>query len=171
MKKPITHLIVAFVVLCVVCAAYALWYRAIAKTSAELATIKEQVNAGRGSIEQQVFAHTIRTQLDQEEALVQSYLVSEEEAPSFINELESSGRRQGTEVTTVSIQKEDGKGKSSLILSLTVRGLFANVLQTVGVIENAQYRIALSSLTLTHEEGSVWRADIKMSVSSPTSKP
>lgn len=166
MKSSGTHFIVALVLGVAALAGYGVWYRVTAGKSVAAADIEAQIRAKTETAARVSSARAELSELTDAEALVQSYVVAESDAPVFIEALEARGRAQGSVVTVSSVATTGTSPATALALTVTITGSFDSVMRTVGAIEYSPYAIVLSSLTLAPNGSNAWRADLKLTVSS-----
>lgn len=164
MKSTYTTLVVVSILALGVFVASVAWYRHITYLNAELAQIEGELAARGGDAPQ---SRTARERLAQDQALVEEYLVFGDKVPAFINDLEARGEALGATVTTASVGKSGTGLEEKLLLSQTIKGSFATVLQTVGAIEYAPYALTITSLALVKDIDGGWHADLKLVVASP----
>ncbi len=170
MKNQSIQLILVGCVALAALGGYLWWYRTVVLASSTLTALQEEIAANEKPGAPQ-FARSVRTRLETGEILVERYIVTEEEAPAFINDLEARGRAQGALVTTTSITT-DGEGLGTILtFTLTVTGTFSSVMQTIGAIEYAPYALTISSVTLARDLDTTWQADLKVVVRATTPKP
>jgi Tfp pilus assembly protein PilO len=167
MNSHLRQLIIMLVIALVVVGGVVVWYRDISYTSAELASIETKLRTETGQAASAPVNGTSLEALAEDEAFVQRYFISDENIPAFINDLEARGRTRGASVTILSVSKAGAGLEAALALSLTVKGTFAQVMQTIGAIEYAPYALTISSVALVREAKGTWKADLKLSVGSP----
>ena len=101
------------------------------------------------------------------ESLVQQYVVSESAVPKVVSDLEARGRAQGGKMDTVSVNSSGKGADAKLLVILSIRGTFDQVMRAVAAIEYAPYALTVTSLSVTHEVGAWWHADLKISIAAP----
>jgi hypothetical protein len=78
-----------------------------------------------------------------DETVVQGYIVPEDDAVSFIDDLEVRARAHGSSLTVVSVSSDKESSPPMLMLSLTLKGTFDTVMRTIGDIENAPHAVTI----------------------------
>lgn len=166
MKSPMTHLLLAVSICAVALSGYGFLYATLAKKSAIVASLESELRAKTETASRIASARTALTNIAGDEALVQSYFVSETGVVSFIEDLQTRARAQGSALSVLSVSAGDTNTHSTLVLTLTIRGTFDAILRTVGSIEYAPYDLSVSSFTLQQDVGGGWRADLGIRVGS-----
>ena len=68
---------------------------------------------------------------------------------------------------TVSVNSSGKGADAKLLVILSIRGTFDQVMRAVAAIEYAPYALTVTSLSVTHEVGAWWHADLKTSIAAP----
>ncbi|MFA5942786.1 MAG: hypothetical protein WC798_03930 [Candidatus Paceibacterota bacterium] len=165
MRSHVFHLIVACAISIAALAGYSLWYVAVAKKSADVAGLQNQIDAKTETASRIASARAVLADVAGAEAAVQSYFVPETGVVAFISGLEARGRAQGAAVSVLSVSTTQG-ARPTLLFALTIKGTFDAVMRTVGVIEYAPHDISFSGLSLVQNEEGDWQADLKLVVGS-----
>ncbi|OIO50728.1 hypothetical protein CO131_00025 [Candidatus Kaiserbacteria bacterium CG_4_9_14_3_um_filter_50_16] len=166
MKSSFFHLVFAIVVCVVILIGYGVWHAAIAKEGAAVTTLQSQIDAKTEAINRMSTTQTVLADITGDEAVVQSYFVSETGVVAFINDLEDRGRLLGTVVNVLSVSTGVVPAQPTLVFALTINGTFDAVMRTVGAIEYAPYDISISTLSVGQDGKNNWHADLKLSVGS-----
>ncbi len=151
MKKPLIHLVIAFVVLAVAATGYVFWYArvtALEQETAELATKAAQAERAAADI---ASARSALSKLVADEAFFGSYFVSTSTVVSYLENLETNGDQLGSLVEVVSVTPV---GSARLSISFRATGSFASVMRTLGAIEFGPYDASMMNLTLDTNAGS-----------------
>jgi len=171
MTASLIRLAIALVVCTAALIGYRVWYGVVANNSVAVVSAQRTIDERIAARTREASSQPALAQLADDEALIQSYFVTEEEAPTFISDLEQRGRQTGTTVTVTSVAKSGADLTATLALALVVRGGFDAVMRTVGVIENAPYDLSIASLVLAREADKSWRADVHLSVGAVPQQP
>ncbi|MBI2409957.1 hypothetical protein HYV30_02855 [Candidatus Kaiserbacteria bacterium] len=173
--KSFLRLGIALLVCFVALVAYSIWYGAVAAYSSDVARLSLEISNKTGTKRHLNSARAALAEIENDEALVRKYFVSEADAVAFIKDLEAHGRAQNAtlEVLSVSSDKLNGGAKSALALSLSMSGTFDAVMRTLGAIEHAPYAVSTSNLVFSKEAGGSWHAQLSLVAGSrpPAAKP
>lgn len=171
MKSPLLQLIIALAVCAVAILGYGAWYGAIADKSTIAANVERDIETKTETGGRIASARATLAEIANDEALVQSYFVSETGVVAFINDLEARGKAQGAAVSVLSVSSGNVGGRSALTLTVAITGAFSAVMRTMGSIEYAPRDISISALTLTQDTKASWSANVKLVVGSASSSP
>ena len=125
---------------------YAAWYSIVARQTAEASALSTEVYAREAAGGRAAQARRALETIELEEARVYGHLVSPENIVPFLETLESTGERLGTDVEVVSVG-DAPVGASRITLSLRITGTFDAALRALGAIEYQPYDMRLTSLT------------------------
>lgn len=166
MKSPLTHLIIAFLMLVSLLAGYGVWYTALSNKSSQVATLQGQITAASLAINRAVSTRSAIAEIADDEAVIRGYFVPETAIVSFISDLEARALAQEAVVSVLSVSTGGSKTEPALLLSLKVTGTFDAIMRTVGAIEYAPYAISVSSLSVGQNTQDGWQASLSLSVGS-----
>lgn len=143
-------------------------------TSAVLTILENKINkkANISALEKKI------AEVEVTREVINSYFVNSSEIDSFIGYLEKLGTSVGTklEVKSVAISTDE---KNTVLGQLSIEGTFANVMQTITLLENIPYQIHITSVYLNKNiqsvtteikgktivtEKSVWQADVSFKI-------
>jgi hypothetical protein len=127
--------------------AYAFWYAALGKASAEAAVLAENVRSKSQESEKIAAAKVALETLAEDEASIRAYLVREEEIVPFLGRLEETGAGLGASVDVVSVSTETLAERNRIMLSVKIEGTFDAVLRTLGSIEYGPYDSSVERVT------------------------
>ena len=174
MKSPLTSsLLFAGVCAPLFSLGYFLWYSIISAKSNSVANLQNQIDTQTEAVSRAASARAAVAEIQSDENAVHDYFVPETGVVSFINNLETLGQSQGTDVSVLSVSAGTG-ALPTLTFSLTVKGTFDAVMHTVGAIEYSPYDLSISEFSLTQDVGNGWQANLGLvvgSVNSATSTP
>lgn len=172
MKKPIITLVVAALLALGALGGYVLWYKVIAAESGRAVLLDREIRAHSADASRTGALKATLAEIENDEALVQGYFVSEANVAAFVDDLEARGRALGAVVDTTSVANADTPEHSAIAVALIITGSFDAVLRTIGSIEYAPYDLMVSSLVFTRDVPKPgWRADLKLVVGSAPTKP
>lgn len=165
MNKPLIHLVVAFLILVGVAAAYAFWYLHITALRGEVAVLAAEATAAEANAGEIAAARQTLSTLAVDEEFFGSYFVSTSTLVSYLESVEATGRSLGTEADIVSVTP-GGKGDPRIVVAFKAVGSFAAVMRTVGAIEYGPYDAHITSITIDTNAGSegAWAATGSISV-------
>lgn len=164
MKSPLFHIIV-WVSLCIVAfAGYGFWYATVSHKSVAVSKLQNQVDTKTKTADRIASARTVLSEVDNSEATIKSYFITETGVVSFINDLKEYARAQNTDITVLSVSSGKSGTQHILTFSLTVDGNFDAVMRTIGVIEYAPYNLSISKLSINKGEANDWGANIEIIV-------
>jgi hypothetical protein len=169
MKSSFFHFIIALAVAVAVLVGYSAWYAVVAKESASVANLQNQIVVKTEAASGVASARTAIAKVASDEAEVQNYFVPETGVVAFINNLEALGQAQGTTVRVLSVSADAG-AQPAFLFSLTVKGTFDAVLRTVGAIEYAPYDLSVSSFSFEQDAKNSWHANLGLVVGSTDSE-
>ncbi len=172
MKKSLVTLGVVGLGMFGVLVGYVAWYRVVVAESARVVLLDREIAEHSADASRTDALKTTLAEIENDEALVQGYFVSEANVAAFVDDLEARGRALGAVVNTTSVATADTPEHSAIAVALVVTGPFDAVLRTIGSIEYAPYDLMVSSLVFTREVPKPgWRADLKLVVGSAPTKP
>jgi hypothetical protein len=166
MKSAVTQCIGAVLVCLMVLIAYSAWYAFVSRKSNEVAEIERSIVEKTQAQSRIAAARATLAEIEDEEFVVQNYFVSDTAVVNFINYLEDRGSSQNAAVDVVSVSTGSDKTRPTLILTLTVKGLFDAVMRTVGAIEYAPYDVRVAGLTVALDKERTWNANLIIVVGS-----
>jgi Tfp pilus assembly protein PilO len=168
MKTPaLSHAATALLVVMLLGVGYAFWFITTENAAAHADALSSEINAKAA---QHAHADTTRdtvSQVEADEATIETHFVPEEEIVSFLEELEALGGTLGSKVIVLSVTDPDGQGRITLALSIS--GSFDAVMRTVGVVEHGTRVSAVRSLTLDAGSDGMWTAAATVTVLAPPS--
>ncbi|MES2668440.1 MAG: hypothetical protein V4644_01995 [Patescibacteria group bacterium] len=147
MKRTLIQLGISFLVLASVLGAYAFCYNVLVAAKADAAALAAEI--GKKSQEASRIQET-RDALEglaADEAVMQGYLIRQEDIVPFLTMLEERARELGSTLEVVSVSAEKGAERGRILLSLRVDGSFDAVLRTLGSIEYGPYDAQIQSVT------------------------
>lgn len=172
MKKQVIALAISLTIALGALAGYVLWYRVIAAESGRVTLLDRELVAHSADASRTDALKATLSEIENDEALVQGYFVSEANVAAFVDDLEARGRALGAVVNTTSVANADTPEHSAIAVALIITGPFDAVLRTIGSIEYAPYDLMVSSLVFTRDVPKPgWRADLKLVVGSAPTKP
>ncbi|MFH1178400.1 MAG: hypothetical protein V1711_01605 [bacterium] len=170
MKSHLIHFITTIVACVATLIGYSFWYAAIAEKSAFVVDFQSQIETKTETAKRIASARATITEIKGDEAIVQSYFVPKTGVVTFIDNLETQGREQGTTVNVLSVSTGTDGSRPTLILSITVNGTFDAVMHTIGAIEYSPYDLSFSTLSMGQNEKNSWTANLGLVVGSVNSK-
>lgn len=166
MKSPLIQFVGALVLLISSVLGYGVWYATIAAQSASVANLESQINTKTAAASRVASARAALAKIAGDEAAVQSYFVPETGVVSFIDDLETRARAQGTVLSVLSVSTSGTGAQSAFVFALTINGSFDAVMRTVGAIEYAPYALSISALSLGQDPKKGWNANLSLLVGS-----
>jgi len=170
MKSYIFHFVITIVACAAILTGYSFWYAVIAEKSASVANLQSQIDTKTETARRIASARAMITEIEGDEAIVQSYFVPKTGVVTFIDNLETQGREQGTAVNVLSVSTGTDGSQPTLTLSITVNGTFDAVMRTIGAIEYSPYDLSFSTLSIGQDEKNSWTANLGLVVGSVNSK-
>ncbi len=166
MSRPLTHLVVALVILVLGGGAYLGGFFTVKKEAQQVADLEAEI--ARLHEEQARVSETegILTELTNNEAMIKSHVVVAGDIAIFLESLQKTGRALGAAVDVISVSdKPTPEGRLSLSLKIT--GSFDAVVRTLGALEYNQTDIRIENLVLDTEPTAkgTWTAATVFSVS------
>lgn len=150
--------------------AHVLLYSVITKKSTMVAILQNQIDEKNERVSRIASSRVALEEIANDEAVVRSYFISENDIVAFIDGLQARGLSQGAVVKVLSVSTGNINMKPSFILTLTVTGAFDAVMRTAGMIEYSPYNLTISKFSLFKEDKKTWKANIELVVGS-ISKP
>ncbi|MDB5245121.1 MAG: hypothetical protein JWN90_226 [Parcubacteria group bacterium] len=144
----ITHALLTIVVLIIAFSAYGIWYTTVSRKSAQAASLAVEIQTKHQDSQRIQAAKDELQKISSDESLVNGYFVSTNDVVPFLETLQSTGKKLGSEVQVVSVSADPGKPHAHLNLSLSITGPFDSVVRTLGALEYSPYDASLQSLTL-----------------------
>lgn len=95
-----------------------------------------------------------------ERAKLQDYVVSRDDATTFLELVEGAGRAQGLAVNTTSVTIEALPQTDifeALVVALTVTGSYKDVKTMLALLETMPLQVKVRSVSLSREGGDSWR--------------
>ncbi len=169
MKSSLIHLAVMTTLLVAVLLGYGYWYSVVSAKSAEVVQLQSQIDSKNATASYIASVRSALAEISNDEAVVQSYFVSESDVVTFINDLQSRGSTKESVVSVSSVSSVPVSKTSAhpaLKLSLKVQGTFDAVLRTIGSIEYAPYDISITSLSVNKKDKKQWTANVNILVGS-----
>jgi len=164
MRSPATHFFIALAASIGVFVVYGIWYTAVSQKSEEVATLESQIVTASDTINRIASARVALAKVANDEAMVQSYFVTEADVVSFINVLEELGVSQHSKVTVSSVSSGGSSEHPTLLFTVSVAGAFDSVMRTVGTIEYVPYALSVTSLSVREDVKDKWIASLNLSV-------
>ena len=167
MRSPLIHLLLASLFCSLAFTSYGFWYATVAKKSAAVAALQNQINAKTETASRIATTRTALSEIAEDEAIVRDYFVPETGVVAFINSLEGRGRALGTDISVLSVSNDTkGSARPVLAFALSIKGTFDAVMRTVGSIEYAPYDIEVTTLSVGQDAENSWHANVKLLVGS-----
>lgn len=168
MKSPRNQLIVAFAACTVALASYSAWHVLIANKSSAVARLENEIEIKTRAEDRIASARAALAKVAADEALMESYFVSETGVVEFINDLEARGAALGATVKVLSVAEDTANAYRALTFVLSIEGTFDAALRTIGSIEYSPRHLRISALSLAQNQDSRggWRADLRLVVGS-----
>lgn len=166
MKSPATTFLIRAALALVALGGYWFWYQAVVVRSAEVITLEQQVALREESASRAAAVQAVLADIENEEAVVRAYFVSEDKVAAFVDDLEARGREQGAVVEITSVAVAPVTEHAALAIALSVSGTFDQVARTLGSIEYAPYDLVVTATTLSRDVKGRWRAEVKLLVGS-----
>lgn len=164
MKSLALRFTIVFIALFATLGMYGIWYASIVAKSAEAANLENQINTKTETASRIASTRVALGGVSGDEATVQNYFVSENDVVAFIDNLETRGRAQGTSVSVLSVSRGAMSSHAALILALSIKGPFDEVMRTIGSIEYAPYDLSISELSLGLDAKNSWYATLNVIV-------
>lgn len=166
-RRSFFHFIIAIVLTLMCVGAYVAWFFMFENARDRAEQLLAEV--ARIEREDAAIASTkgIAASLDADEALLQTYFVSQDDIVSFLEILEQAGEELGSIVDVASVSPGSGVDAGRVILALQVEGSFEAVMRTLGAFEYGPHDMRVRSLALDgggEDEGVVWSAATTFSV-------
>ena len=162
-RRALVNLIAAAVLCLLAIAGYLFWYGQVADKSAEAAELRSKLGASGEAGNRAALAHNALEELAPKEEELYRHLVASDDIVPFLEGLETTGDRLGSNVEVVSVT--NNQAGDALALSLRITGSFDAVTRTLGAIEYQTYDTVLTNLTLdTPPEESAWSAAVSFTV-------
>lgn len=172
-KATLTKLIIAAVCLTVSLCAYMYWYHLLTVANAHVAELDSEIVAQNALTMSSASAESELENLAGARSDIEGYFVVTDNIVSFLEALQSLGKRLGTDITVASVTA-GSTPRPHIDLALTATGSFAAVMRTVGAIEFSPYDISVSTLTLstvTTDQKATWTAALTLVVGTASSTP
>lgn len=166
MKTPLLHILIACSVLVAVFIGQGFWYSVVAKKSSAVAELQGQINKRSETAGRIASSRAELAKIANDEIIVRSYFVSENDIVAFIDGLQTRGLSQGTVVKVLSVSVAGTNARPTLSLAVTVTGAFDAIMRTVGSIEYAPYDISISKLSVMKGDKKTWLANLELIVGS-----
>lgn len=166
MNSPMTTFLVRAVIAIVGLAGYWYWYQEVVTRSADVITLEQQVALREESASRAAAVQAVLADIENEEAVVRSYFVSEDRVAAFVDDLEARGREQGAGVLITSVAVAPATEHAALAIALSVTGSFEQVSRTVGSIEYAPYDLVVTAAAYSRDPKGLWHAEVKLLVGS-----
>ena len=166
MKTPFLHILIACFVGASVFVGQGFWYSVIAEKSSAVASLQSQIETKSEAAGRIASYRAEIAKIADDELLVRSYFVSENDVVTFIDGLQERGLSQGTAVKILSVSAGGTSTRPILAIAVTVTGSFDAVMRTVGSIEYASYDISISKLSIMKSDKKTWSANLELVVGS-----
>ncbi|HEX8946619.1 MAG TPA: hypothetical protein VF829_00160 [Candidatus Paceibacterota bacterium] len=174
-RSTLIRFALALAVLLAAGGGYAWWQTRLDAMRASVAEQAQEILDTRAALAHATKEKAMLGELAEDEAAVQSHLVSDASIVSFLNMLESTGRASGADVSIVSVSPQKNGAHPMLTVSAEAEGSFSAVVRTVGAIESVPYYVVVRSLTLSyvkapgegdgaHAKGGHWTATFTAAV-------
>jgi hypothetical protein len=161
---------------------YGAWYARVGDESARAVALGGKIQDAKQSGARVIEAKKELEKASADEAAIRGYFVSTADVVPFLESMQSTGSRFGTQVEVASVSSDAAKPHARLALSLRITGTFDGVERTLGAIEYQPYDTVVQTLTLDTPEGQggavpQWTAAVTLSVgtidiaTAPASKP
>jgi hypothetical protein len=176
-RRPFIDVLIAGIFCLLAIGGYVLWYGMVASAADEAARLAQELGAQGEAESRALGVEKKLAELEAKEAGVYGHLVSANDIVPFLEQLEATGERLGSNVEVVSVTNAPGTPLETLSLSLRITGSFDAVMRTLGAIEYQTYDTALTNLTLDTPPGEVraWSAAATFAVgmrpATPTNTP
>lgn len=163
-KTALIHAAVALILVLLSIGAYLWWFSHARTLASQARSLASQIEAKQADHSGGAAVRDLRAQVEAREAFVEGAFVREDDIVSFLEELESVGAGQGVDVGVVSVSDAQG---GRIEIALALRGAFAPLMRTIGLIEHGPYAGATKTLTVEAQEGGVWSAAYTLIVATP----
>ncbi|MHB8710324.1 MAG: hypothetical protein ACYC6X_02105 [Minisyncoccota bacterium] len=145
---------------------YGVWYAHVENRSLAVANLENQISTQTTAESRIVLTRASLAEVAGDEAVLQSYFVSETGVVSFIDSLEAQGKVLSATVNVLSVSANSAQTEPTIKLALTIKGTFDAVMRTIGAIEYAPYDLSISTLSVTQDAKNSWRANLNLVVGS-----
>lgn len=166
MNSPMTTFMVRLAIAILGLAGYWYWYQTVVDRSAAVITLEQQVALRQESASRAAAVQAVLADIENEEAVVRSYFVSEDRIAAFVDDLQARGRERGAQVKIMSVAVAPASEHAALAIALSIEGSFDQVSRTLGSIEYAPYDLVVTGAAYSRDLNGRWRADIKLLVGS-----
>ncbi|KND50130.1 MAG: hypothetical protein AB203_04060 [Parcubacteria bacterium C7867-008] len=165
MKKPLTHLIIAGILLLIAVGAYGVWFVMVDTENAKARALATEIETKSQDASRIAEAKAALAALALNETAVSSHFISPNDVVPFLGSLGSTGAALGSKVDVVSVGADPvSSGQGHLTLSIRITGSFDAVLRTLGAFEYAPYDVSLSNLSFDRSGESGWSAAVTLRV-------
>lgn len=167
MKRSLTSIGFALVLLAATVFGYGYGYLLVSKKSATVAGLEQTILAKTETASRVSSARTALAEISGDEAAVKAYFVSQAQVVPFIDALQSTGSDLGTKVEVLSVSQKPSSEHPALGVSLAISGSFDAVMRTAGAIEFAPFDLTVDTFGLSADAGTgLWRANVTLTIGS-----
>lgn len=145
---------------------YGWWYVQVTTEIAQSEALAAEAQMLGEEFSRSALARTELAALAVDEAFVAGRFLPVPEIVEFLEELETTGRSFGAQVSVVSVADATTKGRLSVALSIA--GSFDAVMRTIGAVEYGRYASVVRNLTLDTAGEGEWSASMTMEVEAAT---
>lgn len=160
-KNAYIPVVIALALLIASAGGYYFWRGMVERAASEAAELGAQLRARSDAGANAAASGRALAALEENEARINGYFLSETEIVTYLEDLEATGERLGATVEVLSVGNTAAKaGQAGKVqVSLSITGSFDAVVRTVGAIEYQAYDTRLVSLALDSPTGeTVWTA-------------
>jgi hypothetical protein len=164
-----SHALGALLLFIIAVSAYGAWDARVSRESASAVSLASEIATKKQSSAR---LQEAKDQLEKalgDQAATEGYFVDTDDVVPFLESLQNTGKRLGSQVTVESVSAQPGKPHTVLQLALRVTGTFDAVERTLGAIEYQPYDTEVTGVTLdtpgpSAGKASPWTAAITLRI-------